>query len=353
MVFRESEWMPNGTETVNGQEYEVYSYGGATVAIQGAVRQAADKVIVGTQPSSDGLQVNQGEGDVLMFTSGADLTLQLGSGLGSVQARLERSGNDLVVRWDGSQDSVTVVDHFAADGGAGNGSLAHIRFTDSGSLWDIGAGQLVLGGAGDDILAVDQYQAVSRTFQGGGGQDEVMLGSGIPSSRIQLMRQGNDLHIMLDNAIKLATVINHFDVAGSGSENGGVQRLRFFDSGEVWELNGDDTDLDAPGGDPQNGNGTITGTALPDYLEGDDGANHLIGGGGADILVGMGGDDLLEVSDASFGRIDGGDGYDTLRFGGQSLRLFGWQVSSVEHIQLTAGRRPASPAQPVYGSDIV
>ena len=64
------------------------------------------------------------------------------------------------VRWDGSQDSVvTGSGHFAVNGGAGNGSLAHIRFTDSGSLWNIGAGQLVLGGAGDDILAIDQYQS--------------------------------------------------------------------------------------------------------------------------------------------------------------------------------------------------
>ena len=91
-----------------------------------------------------------------------------------------------------------------------------------------------------------------------------MLGGGIPSSRIQLMQQGNDLHIMLDNAIKLATVINHFDVARRAAKTAtGVQRLRFFDTEQLWELNGNDTDLDAPGGDPQNGNGTMTGTGPP------------------------------------------------------------------------------------------
>lgn len=56
----------------------------------------------------------------------------------------------------------------------------------------------------------------------------------------------------------------------------------------------------------------FVGTSAAESMVGGRGDDHLHGGGGADVLYGGAGDDLLEVGDATFRRVRGGAGEDTL-----------------------------------------
>ena len=66
---------------------------------------------------------------------------------------------------------------------------------------------------------------------------------------------------------------------------------------------------------------TITGTTAGDLLNGAGGNDTLVGAGGADVLIGGQGNDTLAVSDATFRRIHGGTGTDTVRLDGSGLHL--------------------------------
>ena len=86
------------------------------------------------------------------------------------------------------------------------------------------------------------------------------------------------------------------------------------------------------------GNDTLIGTASAETLIGNLGDDTLVGNGGADVLRGGMGDDRIEISDASFKKIDGGGGQDTLALSGAfNLDLTGISnllLESIEAIDL-------------------
>jgi len=85
---------------------------------------------------------------------------------------------------------------------------------------------------------------------------------------------------------------------------------------------------------------TLTGTSGDDVFVGGDGGDFVLGGGGADLMHGGAGDDVFVAADTGFGRIDGGDGVDTVRLdgSGQSFDLGGVrgdQINAIETFDLT------------------
>jgi len=60
---------------------------------------------------------------------------------------------------------------------------------------------------------------------------------------------------------------------------------------------------------------TLSGTASADQIVSGQGDDTITGSGGADILFAGAGDDIINIGDASFSRIDGGTGTDTLQLG--------------------------------------
>ncbi|MEM1198864.1 MAG: Ig-like domain-containing protein, partial [Pseudomonadota bacterium] len=84
---------------------------------------------------------------------------------------------------------------------------------------------------------------------------------------------------------------------------------------------------------------TKTGTAGNDLLLGGFQDDEVGGGGGQDIILGFSGDDTLEVSDATFRKVDGGTGQDTLVLDETDLDLTTFDLSklaSIERIDLKA-----------------
>ena len=85
---------------------------------------------------------------------------------------------------------------------------------------------------------------------------------------------------------------------------------------------------------------TTTGTAGAEILIGGIGNDILTGNGGADVIRSGAGDDYLHISDASFFKIDGGHGTDTLTLDGSGITLDLTQIAnnkieSIERIDLT------------------
>ncbi|MBT9556891.1 MAG: FG-GAP repeat protein [Myxococcales bacterium] len=82
---------------------------------------------------------------------------------------------------------------------------------------------------------------------------------------------------------------------------------------------------------------TLVGTLDADSLVGGQGDDTLRGGGGADVLYGGSGDDVLTALDASFLRVNGGLGHDTLALAGDTaldLTEARLRVSEIEAVAL-------------------
>jgi hypothetical protein len=88
---------------------------------------------------------------------------------------------------------------------------------------------------------------------------------------------------------------------------------------------------------------SLTGSALANVLNGGGMADTINGSGGADQLRGFAGNDMLIIGDASFVRVDGGAGTDTLRMAGTSgftlnlSTLAAGAIKDIEVIDLVAG----------------
>ncbi|MEO5369089.1 MAG: Ig-like domain-containing protein [Magnetococcus sp. DMHC-1] len=86
---------------------------------------------------------------------------------------------------------------------------------------------------------------------------------------------------------------------------------------------------------------TLNGTAGANTLHGGLGNDTLTGTGGADVLIGGAGNDILAITDATFLKIDGGTGQDTLRLDGAGFTLnlatagMAGKIANIEIIDLT------------------
>jgi VCBS repeat-containing protein len=147
-------------------------------------------------------------------------------------------------------------------------------------------------------------------------------------------------------AVQLSTIeagIGGFVINGVSA--GDVSGASVSAAGDVNGDGFDDLIVGAPNDDPNGGNSgasfvvfggdfsglaTRIGTVGDDTLTGTTGADNLIGGagndtvrgsGGADVLLGGAGNDRVEISDLSFARIDGGNGFDTLVLARPGLTL--------------------------------
>ncbi|MEM9273667.1 MAG: LamG-like jellyroll fold domain-containing protein [Cyanobacteria bacterium P01_F01_bin.143] len=84
---------------------------------------------------------------------------------------------------------------------------------------------------------------------------------------------------------------------------------------------------------------TLTGTSSGESFVAGLGNDTIIGGGGADVLYGGAGNDLIAIADATFQRVDGGLGDDTLALSGSDttldLEALRGLIRSIENIDLT------------------
>ncbi len=203
-----------------------------------------------------------------LFGASADDTL---SGLNGDDYLDGGKGNDHLHGGDGDDILLGRDGNDTLDGGDGNDTLVGHGGIDA-----------LHGGAGDDVITVDEEDV---NFSGGDDYDTLVF-------------SGSSAFI--------------FNLAGSGFEAavGGTGNDVITASNEGSEIFGGD------------GN---------DTLHGGDGNDVLTGGNGADVLDGAHGDDTISIDslDISF---TGGDGYDTLVYGGEESLVLDMEASGFESV---------------------
>ncbi|MDE0154963.1 MAG: FG-GAP-like repeat-containing protein [Gammaproteobacteria bacterium] len=239
--------------------------------------------------------------DVLTGDSGANELY----GLGGDDELLGRGGDDRLEGGTGAD---------RLDGGAGLDRAVYVA-SDAGVTVNL-ADNTVAGGhaQGDTITGIENLA--------GSGYRDVLTGDSGPN---ELHGAGGDDELQGDAG-------NDVLEGGPGADrlDGGPGAdwlsYRRSDAGVTIDLRGNTAAGGHAEGDAVSGFENIAGSAYPDVLTGDDGANELAGNGGDDDLRGNGGDDVL-AGGAGADRLDGGVGTDTLSY---RLSVAGVRVNLAE-----------------------
>ena len=232
----------------------------------------------------------------------------------------------------------------------------------SGSEFDFGAGAV-------DVTSADGFLINDGNFAGGASPGAVTINGDISfgssaSMEFELgglvpgIHDGYDI-LSISGEFEAAGTINlvefggfdvsagdEFDVVQAGAMTGAFSDIVGLDVGGGVVLDAVQSEAGVTltgravthqgtaGGD------TLTGGAGDDVFSGGAGADFILGGGGADLMHGGDGDDIFVAPDTGFGRIDGGDGFDTIEFSGTGnsfdlTTLSGDQINAIEGIDLT------------------
>ena len=300
-----------------------------------------------------------GDGDDWLFGSaGAD---RLEGGAGHDVLTYERSGAGVTVNLadgtvmggDAEGDVFTGIEHIV---GSGYGDMLT---GDDGSneLYGIGGDDEIRGNAGDDSLSggagADRLDGgagadwavylaseagvtvnlADNTATGGHAQGDVITGiehiSGSDYRDILTGDTGaNELYGAGGDDVLRGGAGNDELEGGAGADRleggAGLDWVVYLtsDTGVTVDLLNNRGDGGHAAGDVLSGIEHIVGSAHPDVLTGDDGANELVGNAGDDTLRGNGGDDVL-AGNAGADRLHGGAGADTLsyRLSGAGVRV--------------------------------
>lgn len=269
-------------------------------------------------------------------TAGEVDHLRLGTGIDMSNVSVFAEGGDLLLRLDGSSDSVRLANYFSLYGM----DRPRIEFAD-GSYWDAPAidrklqglpdnlsgttfDDAIDGGAGDDMIqgmegrdtlygdtgrdsldggagsdtylfgrGDEQDMVISgSTWSEPGSADVLQLGRGINMADVDVLQQGSDLMLSIRGTSDSVRVLGYFNASPMDAMS-----IRFAD-GSHWDARAVMSKLSQ-----QN-----------DFLGGSPEGDALVGGNGNDFLSGQDGDDTL-YGGRGTDTMDGGQGADTYFFG--------------------------------------
>jgi Ca2+-binding RTX toxin-like protein len=306
------------------------------------------------------------------------------SNLNETDVRLERSGNDLMVKIVATGEVITVVSQFANSLAGPDAGLELIQFA-NGDQWDRGRIQqeawyrgtdgrdfiqlsgwndTIEAGKGDDTIYAG-YQSASGNdtfvYSHGDGNDfireetwhsfsatetDVLQLKDINSSDVALSRSGDDLLVKIVSTNETITISHQFSDAADAPGQG-LEFIRFADGNE-W---GRETILGiATSSSPfiagTNGNDTLIGSSVTQNIYGEAGDDIIDGQGGSDLLYGGQGNDTIKIGVSAAGdlaAVNGGVGTDTLDLGGFAAAAWvdlvtsGAELRTTDHSDLATG----------------
>ena len=273
----------------------------------------------------------------------------------SSDVTLTRSGDDLLVSINGTDDSLCISSYFYQDGTTSY-AVENIKFAD-GTVWNYAttktrlstvtlpaavtvagtaASETLIGGPGNDYIygysgsdLIDGGNG-NDTLDGGTGNDTYLFGKGsgkdtitayetatgkldaiqlgteVRTTDVSLKRNGDALLLAINGSADSLQVNNYFTADASAGYQ--VEQIKFAD-GTTWDVATVKTKA-------------VTATSDNDALTGYASADTIAGLTGDDILHGRGGNDTLDGG-AGEDQLSGDDGDDVLKGGTQSDRLYG------------------------------
>ncbi len=345
-----------GNDTLNGNEGDDTLNGGAdSDTLDGGI--GSDSLRGGT--GADTYKFGEGSGQDRINNEDADAlgvnqdSIQLGSGLTPNDVTLTRSGDDLIIRLNGSDDQLTVQSYFQADG-ASSFTVENLRF-DGDAVWNYATvkanvgllingsndGEPLTGGQGNDALfgqgGNDTLDGGAKndvldgglgndSLRGGAGDDTYRFGKGdgqdviagnteatpqndtlsfkvgVALSDVRLSKSGTSLLVKIANSTDQVTIEDFFYQDTPTNVRNAVKQLEFA-NGIKWSLANITTQIAATilqgnaNGNPltaPNGNHIIYGGQGSDTLRASQGDDSLYGEEGTEFINAGGGNDYLD-----------------------------------------------------------
>lgn len=252
-----------------------------------------------------------------------------------------RQGEDLVLSITGTDDAVTIKNHFTATNSTyspyygytyyyGN-QVAQIQFAD-GTIWPGGAIPTYYGGtSANDILSANGKASIfgissgSDTIYGSSGSDTYLWGVGAGKDKIS-DTDGSLNTILIDAALSPSDIIVRragtdcvLSIKDSPDEliiERGIEsfQIRFGSDGTTWNY----ASLFLA---PTDQNDDLRGTLSAEQIDGLGGDDTILGGGGNDTIRGGAGNDVITVGFNGSSTVDGGDGDDRITSTGYSSTM--------------------------------
>ena len=252
----------------------------------------------------------------------------LGDGLGNHK---DASGENYVVFGKANWSGTPTLDLGTLDGTSGvtmfGADVNDLAGTSVSGLGDVN------GDGFDDMLVSAIFGAAAGNAKSSAGESYVVFGkanwSATPSFSLGTLNGTNGFTLFgskanesVGRSVSVAGDVNGDGFADMiiGSSRGGARDLDLGTAGASYLVfGGNFTNSVTQAG--TSSEETLLGTVGVDRLVGGGGNDTLVGNGGADLLYGGQGDDVLAISDSTFAKINGGNGFDTLRFDGAGINL--------------------------------
>ncbi len=241
-------------------------------------------------------------------------TLQFGAGITAAQVAFTRSGDDLVLTWNGGADRATITNQFLANGTFGSSwtDIEQFKFVDGTTLSAVDAANRVIAAlstsAADTIngsFYAERFDgdAGNDTLNGGGGGDTYVFKTGMGQDTIN--ESVPDVYLNQPDTVEFAAGIARTSVVFSRptgtndlvatvgtdsitiknqflNSNSKVEFFKFADGSIVAAAQ---AELFATTAQATSGADTITGTNGDDIIDGGAGNDTIAGGQGNDTFV--------------------------------------------------------------------
>ena len=184
-----------------------------------------DNLLIGGQGGTVFL-IGPDSGSKTIYAEGGDRVVF--EDIDSTEVRLIRTGSDLQVFIDRTQQVVTVLNYFSGVG--------QLDFSD-GRTFDLSSPYTLIGGGGGDRFTIGKTGPATQIIHAGGGGSQIVFGPDVSPGDVTLRQDGVDLVVAFIGSGRVVRVVNHFTAPTDGLARG-LDAIT-FSGGVTLNLQGD------------------------------------------------------------------------------------------------------------------